>query len=167
MSQLLLFTAIWKKSLNAVSMLMASHLISPSTSNDFKKESAQANNLIDWKLNFETKKVADRSHAAFEPNRIQTKEYMWCSSRKNQTDQVSALPIPAPSDRQKVSQKITSVVVLSLIHNRHCQIQSEKQKLVTQSLSPALYYMWKYKTACIFLKYSCLGVSRIFNCSLF
>lgn len=75
---------------------MASHLISPSTSNDFKKESVQANNLIDWKLNFETKKVADHSHAAFEPKRIQTKEYTWCSSRKkpNRTGQCSAHPGP-------------------------------------------------------------------------
>lgn len=46
-SELLLFTVILKKSLNAVSMLMESYLISPSTSNDFKKESVQANNLID------------------------------------------------------------------------------------------------------------------------
>lgn len=101
------------------------------------------------------------------PREFKQKSTRDAVQEKNQTDQVSALPTPAPSDRQKVSQKITSVVVLSLIHNRHCQIQSEKQKLVTRSLSPALYYMWKYKTACIFLKYSCLGVSRIFNCSLF
>lgn len=75
---------------------MESYLISPSTSNDFQKESVQANNLIDWKLNFETKIVADHSHASFQPNRIQTKEYMWRSWRKkpNRSSQCSAHPGP-------------------------------------------------------------------------
>lgn len=63
------------------------------------RKNVQANKPIDWKLNFETnkqKKVANHSHASFEPNRIQTKEYMWSSSRKkpNRSSQCSAHPGP-------------------------------------------------------------------------
>lgn len=70
------------------------------------------------------KEVAGHSMQHLQPNRIQTKEDTWSSKRK--TEQVSALPPYHSPTGRKGPQKVTSVVVLSLIHDRHCQIQSEK-----------------------------------------
>lgn len=112
-----------KKSTNEVSMLMVPHPVSPSTSDDLVSRNKVCKQIMwltkNWILK-QKKNVWQFSCSIWTQQtsnkRGQVKQF------KRKRDQVGALPTPA----RKCLRKITSVVVLSLIHNSHCQIQSEK-----------------------------------------